>query len=180
MGQKSQYGGLFFQKRPLFMKYIALMPILCQKLSFLSKTLCSHVIFSNILWKLPCCHAHISCKKRQFCQKYTIWWANNVNRMSFYLFFTKNHSYHTHILSWKRQFSNKHFAPMPIFWNNVHLSKSQCSHVILFQVFHDKPHIFMPIFGQKNINSQSTLYYGPKKSTGCTLFQYSTKKSLLS
>ena len=48
-----------------------------------SKTICFHVIFSIFLWKSPCCHAHIYPQIREFCQNYTILWAENVNRILF-------------------------------------------------------------------------------------------------
>ena len=50
------------------------------------KTRCSHIIFfSNLKWKIPCCHTHIWSKKCKFCENYTILWAKKVNRMPFFL-----------------------------------------------------------------------------------------------
>ena len=42
-----------------------------------------------------------------------------------------------------------------------------------FQIFHEKPHAGMPIFGQKNVNFvKTTINYGPKKSKGCPFVSY--------
>ena len=41
------------------------------KTFILSKTQCSHVIFSNLQWKPPCCLAHIWSKNHQLYQNYT-------------------------------------------------------------------------------------------------------------
>ena len=117
---------IFRNKRPFSKNHSALMPIFCQKYvhslkitllscpyfikktSILSKSRCSHVIFSNFSLKTPCCHVHIWSKKRQFCQNYTILWAKKVNRMPFFSDFTrKNQCCHAHILSKKRTFSKK-------------------------------------------------------------------------
>ena len=60
---------------PIFHEKItALMPVFCKKTSILSKKLCPQVIFwFNFFMKTPCCHAHIWCKKRQFCQNNIKW-----------------------------------------------------------------------------------------------------------
>ena len=56
---------------------------------------------------------------------------------------------------YKRPFSKKHGALMS-----------------LFQIFHEKAPAVMPILGQKNVISvKTTLYYGQKKSIGCSFFQ---------
>ena len=48
------------------------------KTFILSKTQCSHVIFSNVSCKTPYCLAHIWSEKRQICQNYNLYWGQNV------------------------------------------------------------------------------------------------------
>ena len=51
------------------------------------------------------------------------------------------------------------------------LSKTQWSHVIFFQICHEKPSAVMHIFGQKTlILSKLLLYYGPNESIGSPFF----------
>ena len=72
-----------------------------------------------------------------------------------YLF--KKNSLKNTLLScpYKRPFSQKHGALMSF-----------------FQIFHEKAPVVMPILGQKNVISvKTTLYYGKKKSVGCSFFQ---------
>ena len=46
-----------------------------------------------------------------------------------------------------------------------------------FQIFHEKPHAGMPIFGQKNVNFvKTTINYGPKKSKGYPFVSYFHEK----
>ena len=106
-------------------------------------------------------------KKRQFCQNYTILWANKVNRMPFFSDLSwKNHCSHAHIWSKKRPFSRKtHCSHAHILPEKRPFSQKHSALMSFFLIFHEKPPAFMPIFGQNNVNSvKTTLYYGPKKS----------------
>ena len=48
-----------------------------------------------------------------------------------------------------------------------------------FQIFHEKPHAGMPIFGQKNVNFvKTTINYGPKKSKGCPFESHFSRKNI--
>ena len=82
-----------------------------------------------------------------------------------------------------RPFFNKHTALMPIFCQKtafIFIPKTLCSHVIFFQVLHEKPSAFMPIFGQKNVTSNKiTLFYEPKKSIGWSFVPFFTKINAL-
>ena len=49
--------------RPFYKEHAALMPILGQKTSILSKTLCSHVIYFHFSMKNPCCQSAYLAKK---------------------------------------------------------------------------------------------------------------------
>ena len=110
-------------------------------------------------------------KKRHFCQNYSTIWVHKVNRMPLFsgifhkikglmpmfcqkiIFSLKTHLSYVHMLSKKRPFYKKH-----------------CSH-IFFQIFEWKTSCFHTHIKSKNFNSVKTkLYYGPKKSIGCSLF----------
>ena len=88
-----------------------------------------------------------------------------VNRMPFFPILNKKitaqkqqvHSLKNTLLScpYKRPFSQKHGALMSF-----------------LKIFHEKALAAMPILGQKNVISvKTTLYYGQKKSLGCSFFQ---------
>ena len=71
---------------------------------------------------------------------------------------------HAHILSQKRLFSHKHWALMSF-----------------FHIFHEKPPVIMPIFGQINVSSARLDYIvGQKSHMMPYFFQFYRKKSLLS
>ena len=62
---------------------------------------------------------------------------------------------------YKRPFSQKHGALMSF-----------------FQIFHEKAPVVMPILGQKNVISVKTaLYYGQKKSIGCSFCSAFSQKN---
>ena len=62
------------------------------------------------------CHTHIWLKKRQSCQNYTILWAHEDNRISFFpLFNEKIFALMSIFCKKKRLFSKKHSALMHIF-----------------------------------------------------------------
>ena len=148
----------YFSKiRPLPQKHCALMPF-----------------FSIFSWKSPICHAHICSKKREFCQNYTILWAKNVNRILFFFrFFKKKSQFSSHILSTERPFSKRTLLQCPCFDKKTFiLLKTPCSHVICFN-FSWKTQSCHAHIWSKNVNFvQTILYYGPKKSIGCLLFQF--------
>ena len=65
-------------------------PYFIKKTSALSKTRCSDVIFSKILWKTPSCLSRpYLIKKRQLCQNYTLLCAKTI-RCQFFPIFHKN------------------------------------------------------------------------------------------
>ena len=120
-------------------------------------------------------------KKRQFCQNYTIFWVQKVNRMPFFPDFSrKNNCSYTHILSKNVHSLKNTLFSCPYFVKKTSiLTKTHCSHIIFFSIFHEKPPIVMPQFGQKNGNSdKTTLFYGRKKSIG-SLFSGFLRKKLL-
>ena len=84
-------------------------------------------------------------------------------------FSPKNHCSRAHILSKKVHSLKIKLLSCPYFVRKTSiLSKTQCSHVIFFQIFHEKSHAVKPIFGQINVNSvKNTLYYLSKKSIWC-------------
>ena len=104
MYQKSQYNALFFH---FFTEKLALScPYFAKKTSILGKAHCSQVyilsknvqslkntalmLFFQIFHeKLPAVKPIFGQKKRQFCQNYTILWAQKDNKMSFFPIFHK-------------------------------------------------------------------------------------------
>ena len=100
-------------------------------------------------------------KKRQFCQNYTIFWVQKVNRMPFFSDFSKkNKCSYNHILS-KRLFSKIHVILMLIFCQKTSiLTKTNCSHIIFLKTFIKYPLLSCPFFVKNNVNSvKTTLYY---------------------
>ena len=135
---------IFCQKRPFSKKHTALMPIFCKKRSILSKTQCSHVIFSKFSWKTPAVMPILD-QKTSILSKLQYYMGQKVNRMPFFFDFSwkndfshahilskklqfakKTHCSHAHILSEKRLFSQKNGAPM-LFFSNISL-KALCCH----------------------------------------------------
>ena len=127
--------------------------------------------FSKTFYKNPSCHAHIWSKivnavnttlyygqKSRFHKKNQCSLAHILSK-NFYSAYLS----HSHILSKKRQFSQKRSFLMSCFSNITWKTT------------------FTPIFGLQNVNSVKTaVYYEPKKSIGCPFFRFLTKKSLLS
>ena len=59
--------------------------------------------------------------------------------------------------------------------------KTRYSHVPFFQIFYEKLPALIHMIGKKNVNSvKTTLYFGPKKSIGCSFFPIFHEKPLLS
>ena len=157
-------------------------PYIIMKTSILSKTLCFHVIFfSNIELKTPGLSAHF--------------WSKNVNFVKITLHFgsIKSTKYH-----YSQMFFKKIKGLMPIFCQKIFYSlKTHFSYVhilskkrpfsqknivltLFFQIFAWKTSCFHTHIKSKNFNSVKTkLYYGPKKSIGCSLFLILTVKLLL-
>ena len=115
--------------------------------------------FQTFHEKPPCCHPHIWFKKRQYCQNYNILSSTNSNGCTFlsmfngkiallFIFCSKNvHSLTNTLLSY------------PYFVvKSCILSKTLYSHVIFFQLLHEKPPAVMPIFDQKK-SILSKLHY---------------------
>ena len=79
-----------------------------------------------------------------------------------------------------RPFFKKHTALMPIFCQKTaFIPKTRCSHVIFFQVFHEKPSAVMPIFGQKNVTPAKKHYFMDQKSQLDGLLSHCSRKSML-
>ena len=97
----------YVNKRPFSKKHTALLAIFCQKnFHSLTNTVLSCHFFQIFHEKHPAVMPVFGQKKRQFCQNYTILWANKVNRMPFFSNFSrKNPCSHDNILSKKRPFS---------------------------------------------------------------------------
>ena len=172
---------IFCQKRPFSKKHTALMPIFCKKRSILSKTQCSHVIFSKFSWKTPAVMPILD-QKTSILSKLQYYMGQKVNRMPFFFDFSwKNDFSHAHILSKKLQFAKKHIALMPIFCQkNVSSFKNTVLPYYFFQIFHKKPYAVMPKSAQKNVNSvKTTLSYWPKKSIGSSFFPIFHQKTTL-
>ena len=149
----------------------------------LKNTVLSCHLFSSFLWKTPCCQAHIWSKKRQFCQNYTIFWVQKVNRLPFFsdfdgIIICSN----AHILQTHRPFSKKHLLLRPYFVQKTCIvSKTQCSHVIFFKFFMKNPLLSCPYLVKKT-SILSKLHYimGKKSQLDAHFFQFFTKKLLLS
>ena len=103
MGQRSQWDTRFsrfftkkshshshVKKRPLSIKYPALMPIFCQKkVCSLKNTMLSCHCFSTFSLKTHCCHSPDWSKTRKFRQHYFILWTKKVNWMPFFHNFSR-------------------------------------------------------------------------------------------
>ena len=123
-------------------------------------------------------------KKRQFCQNYSIFWVHKVNKIPLFSdVFQKNQRSHAHILSKNYLLSKNTLFLCPYFIKNLHSHKKTLFSAILtlfFQIFACKTSCFHTHIKSKNFNSVKTkLYYGPKKSIGCSLFMILTGKLLL-
>ena len=79
----------------------------------------------------PRCHTHIWLKKRQSCQNYTIFWANEDNRISFFPLFNEKIFALMSIFCKKNVYSLiKTLLSCTYFYRkNVHPLKTRCSHV---------------------------------------------------
>ena len=80
-------------------------------------------------------------KKRQFCQNYTIFWVQKVNRMPLFSdFHGKIICSNAHILQKRRPISKKHLLLCPYFVQKTSiLTKTNCSHIIFFKFFIKNP-----------------------------------------
>ena len=177
MDQKSQQDALFFshfsrkshlshahilsRKRPFSKKPTALKSIFDQKTSVLSETLCSNVSFSKFLRKTPCGQANMWSKKRQFCQNYTILWAQQVKNNVF-SDFLQNIIASTLIFCQKNVHSLKNtLLSCPYVVKKSQFSKKLYSHIIFFLILNEKPLAAIPIFGQKtSILSNYNILWG--------------------
>ena len=137
-----------------------------EKTSVLSKTMCSHVIFFKFFMKNPLLSSPYTVKKRQNCQNYTISGQKNIiGCPSFLIFHGKiialiSNAYilskifhslkitcsYAHIMSKKHPFSQKQIALISF----------------LSKILIKKLPAFMPIFGQKNVNSNKITHYDQK------------------
>ena len=134
-------------------------PYFVKKKSILSKTQCSHVIFFNFLWKIPYCHAHI--------------WSKNVNSVKTTLYYGPTKSigcpffpiFHEKIPALMTIFCQKNVHSLKnkllsclYFVKKSILSKTLRSHVIFFQIFHEKPLLLCPYLVKKT-SILSKLHY---------------------
>ena len=143
------------------------MHIFCQKnISSPKSTVLLCYSFQLFREKTLYCQAQIWSKERGFCQNYTIVWATKINRMLFFsIFHEKNHSSHAQFLLQKRPFSKNTTLSCPYFVEKISIpSKSQCSHVILFQFFSWKTPCCSCPYVQKNGNSPTLHYMMGEKS----------------
>ena len=109
----------FFMK-----KYCSHTHILLKKLFILTKTRCSHVIFFYILMKKHRLSCPYLVKKPKFCHNYTILWAKTVNKMQFFPIFNEKYLFSCPYFVKKTSIFKKHYAFMPIFWQqNFHSLK---------------------------------------------------------
>ena len=126
----------FVKKRPFSLEYPALMPVFCQKISILSKTQCSYVIFFfNIFMKNFCCNANIWSKNVNSVKITLLYEPKSQNDDLFFLFgqekltaliprfsttkkanCLKSTLLSSHILSKERLFSQKHAYTMLFFF----------------------------------------------------------------
>ena len=87
---------IYFQKkRPFSKKTLLHAHILSKKRPFFQKRCALMSIFSKILSKTPCGHAHIW-SKTSILSKYTIIWAKKVNMMPFFSDFSRK-NYRSHV-----------------------------------------------------------------------------------
>ena len=158
-------------------------PYFVKKTSILTKTHCSHVIFFEYSMENPLLPCPYLVKKSQFCQNYNILWQKIVNRMPFSSDFSrKNYCPNAHVLSKRRTLSKKHIASCPYFVERTSIfSKTLYSHVIFLTFTWKTPCCHVYIWSKNRQFCQNYLYYGSKKSIGCSFFfRFSTEKSPLS
>ena len=136
------------------------MSIFCQKMSVLSKTPCTHVIFSKFSWKTQAVMPKLGLK-RQFYQNYTILLAKKVKKIPFFPIF-KNICFHAHILLKKRPFTKIACCSGPYFVKKTSMLLkarcSWCSHVI-FSNFSRKTPCFQTHIWSKKHPILSNLHY---------------------
>ena len=111
-------------------------------------------------------------KKRQFCQNYSTFWVHKVNKIPLFSdVFQKNQRSHAHILSKNYLFSKNTLFLCPYFVKKTSILTKNIVLTLFFQIFAWKTSCFHTHIKSKNFNSVKTkLYYGPKKSIGCSLF----------
>ena len=107
-------------------------PHIVNKMSVLSKTLCSHVIFLFKVFINPCCHENILSKVNS--SKTTLFYGSKKSiRCLFCLCHGKTGCSYA-----KRPFSNKHFAGMVIFVKKRPFSQKHGGLMSFIQIFHEK------------------------------------------
>ena len=123
----------FVKKRPFSKKHVALMPLFFQNnVHSLKNILLSyHFFFSNFLWKIPFCRAHIWSKKCHFCK--TSLYYRPKNSIVFPIF----------RFAWKNLCSYAHILLITFI-----LSKTQCSHVIFSNLKWKPPCCFAHIWSK--------------------------------
>ena len=136
----------FVKSGPFSKKHSALKAILCQKKYILSKK-GSEVIFSNLSWKSPFCHAYIWSKNNS--AKTTLY---NGPKMSlgcpFFQLLTKKSRLSCQ-LSKNVQYLKKHCSYVHILSRNV-ICMIKVLSCLFFQNLNDNSPAVMPIFGQKS------------------------------
>ena len=133
------------------------MPIFCpENVYALKNTVLTCNFFFKFVMKNPLLSCTYLVKKRRFCQNYTILWAKRVNRIPFFSDFSwKNlHEKITALLSifcQKNLFSLKNtLFSCPYFMKKTSiLSKTRCSHVIIFKFFMKNPILSVPYLFKK-------------------------------
>jgi len=126
---------IFCKKKSPFSKNVALMPIVCcKKMSILSKNGALMSFFSNCVWKTPFCHAH-DWSKSVKSVKTTLYCA--PKRSIGWYFFRKKIIAFMPIFCQKTSILLKKHLFCPYFVKKMFiLSKTLCSHVIFFKIFH--------------------------------------------
>ena len=143
------------------------MPTFSQKTSILSETASFYIIFFNL--------SSIFGPKNVNSVKTTLYQGS---RKSIVCPFLSDYSRESQMLSYpylvkKHPFSIK---LIKIFCRKYVLSLKNKVLSFFFQILYEKIPAVMPIFGQKNVNTDKTAqYYGPKKSIGRSFFRFFTK-----
>ena len=131
-----------------------------KNINYLKTTLLSYNFF-QICHEPPRCHTHIWLKKRQSCQNYTILWAHEDNRISFFpLFNEKIFALMSIFCKKKRLFSKKHSALMPIFLSKKRPSSQKHGALMsLITFFRKKPMLPCPYLVTKASILSILLYF---------------------
>ena len=154
------------KKRPNSRKHAALMPIFSQKnIHSLSKTHFFHVFFFKIFMKTPMLSCPYLVKQTSILSKVRFIMGQKSQQDAFFSDFSRKKEQQLVCQYFVENVGT--FSKNTLFFHPYFVNKRLFSQIFMYFVFQfvlEKPPILMPIFGQRNVNSdKNTLYYGPKK-----------------